>query len=138
LDLDDIADLHVLGRLAGEPDALGRAGDDDVTGLELRPRRELAEESGQLEHHELRARVLLRHAVHARLQPERRGIELVGAHDPRTHRQVAVEVLALEPLPAVPSLHIADRYVAGPRVPGDVLHRAVLGGRAAALPAGDR
>src|SRR5919197_1502920 len=57
LDLHGIADLHVLGRRAREPDPRGCSGDDEIARPELAPRRDLSDEARDLEDHVLRARV---------------------------------------------------------------------------------
>src|SRR5947209_17222128 len=49
LDLDAVADLHELGRLPREADALLRPRDHDVTGFESAACRELADETRDLE-----------------------------------------------------------------------------------------
>src|SRR5712691_10756403 len=78
LHLHRIADLEVLGRGPREPHAGRRAGDDHVSRPELAARRDLGDETRDLEHHELRPRVLLGHAVHARADSEIARVELVG------------------------------------------------------------
>src|SRR6266571_7256895 len=138
LDLDGVTDLHELRRLSGEAHALGCSGDHDVARLELGPRGQLADQARHLEHHELRVRVLLVDTVDPGLDAQRRWIELIGGDDPWTERQVAVEVLSFEPLPTVPTLHIADRDVVRAGVPKDVRHGGVLGDVAAPATDDDR
>jgi len=50
-------------------------------------------------------------------------MNFVRESDPRPHRQVRVEVLSLEPLTAVPPLHIADRDIVRAGVPENMVHR---------------
>src|SRR5437867_12485873 len=63
----------------------------------------------------------------AKISAMSRGIlktmNFVRESDPRPHRQVRVEVLSLEPLTAVPPLHIADRDIVRAGVPENMVHR---------------
>src|SRR6185503_1944993 len=126
LHFDDVADTEELRWLPREADALRRPGDDHVARFESAPGGELAHETRKLEDHEASARILLRHTVHTCLDAQRRGIKLIRRHDPRPERQMTVKVLSLEPLTAVPSLHISHRDIVGAGVAEHMRHRGCV------------
>src|SRR5258708_38039930 len=95
LDLDPVATFHPERRLAPEPDAVGRAGGDDVARLQPGHGREIFDDGGDVEDHVI-GRVVLDHvAVQPRRELERLriGNDVSGDH-PRTERPGGREVLA--------------------------------------------
>ena len=102
------------------PDALGRAGEDDVARLEGHHAADVGHERGHVEDHVLRLAVLARLAVDAALDAHARGVE--RGLDQRPDGAEGVEALAARELHVL-ALDVARRDVARARVPEDVRQR---------------
>ena len=129
-DLHHIAGLEEL--LAREPDAGGRAGEDQVAGLKRHPRREVRDLLGQREDHLARVGILLDHVVHRELDGDVLRVgHVVGRHDPWSERAGAVEAFLAEAIVlerrAVgdmrPLGEVARGEIVGDGIAGDVLKR---------------
>src|SRR5215467_2201844 len=95
LDFQLVAGLHPERRLAAEPDAVRRAGGDDVARLQPGHGREILDDGGDVEDHVIGGVVLHHVAVQPRRQLERLRIgNDVGGHHPRTEWAGGGEVLA--------------------------------------------
>lgn len=113
LNLNGVTDPHELRRLAGETGARRRASEDQVPRDESEPRGQLFDDPRNRKGHVPSVRILLRDSIHERGKTQCMGIRnLIDGHYPWPHREMGVEILALEPLTAMPvELHVANRDI---------------------------
>src|SRR5262245_24712608 len=134
LDLDPVAGLQEL--VAPGSDARGRAGEDDVAGMQRGEARQVRDLLGGGEDHLARVRVLLHYAVHPKADGEALRIgDLRGGRDPRTERAAPFEALVRGPVEmewiaggqrAAPA-KIARGEIVGDRIARDMVERPLDG-----------
>src|SRR5712692_3294247 len=99
-DFADIARLHPKWRFASEPDARGRAGDEQITGRQRDRRADNLDLRGNIENHRCDRCTLNSHAVQPGFEFQSIATirQLVGSHEDRSERAGAIKILANRPL----------------------------------------